>query len=68
MLKDEFEEVGCIKIVADLKSLDFIQRLVEKKSKWPLKVAPNLLVRVIIGIGDCFCSPIKNRVFDKVVG
>ena len=68
MLKDEFEEVGGIKIVADLKSLDFIKRLVQKKSKCPLKVALNLLVRVTIRIGDCFCNPIKNRVFDKVMG
>ena len=35
MLKDEFEEVGCIKIVADLKSLDFIQGLAQKKVQIP---------------------------------
>ena len=30
MLKDEFEEVGFIKIVADLKFLDFIEGLAQK--------------------------------------
>ena len=68
MLKDELEEMGFIKLVDNLKYLNLIQVGPENKSKYPLKVAPNLLVRVIIGIEDCFCSPIKNRVFDNVVG
>ena len=51
-----------------LKILRFHIDWPKNKSKCPLKVAPNLLVKVIIGKEDCFCIPIKNRVFDKILG
>ena len=61
-------EIDYMKLVADLKFLNFIEDCPKNKFIWPLKVEFKLLIRVWVVLGDCFCTPTKNQVFDKIWG
>ena len=50
------------------KILEFHIRIPKNSFIWPVKVTLKMLVRVWVGLENCFCTPAKNCVFDKVEG